>query len=346
MAICLNILFLFGALLSFADPITDGLTCWKYFEDGEILWFVLCILFIVLPGIMYLIFWLCIMPSNESTSSGQLVTKLRCCVISMCCPFLPCCGKLYVALTTKKHEDHKLYIEVFNCLEVGVELAPQFILQFYAAMVQSRTVSTIQIVSLTITFLRIGWCYANINEDCTCQLCFGGLISVAARVFAFSLFAVALGPWVVLIIALHMALTCVIQRSHRVRAFGYVVLSWLSYTPLGKDKETEEERLTWASRTFIQPLLHVVEDIFMAVMYYVKVDSDTRSYPHRLKIMLGLIGGTLFGYFVLRLARFVKCQSEQEQDANIQDYQEDLANEEPEPEEKITIEKADKTERV
>ena len=305
--ICLKFLFFIGALLSFADPITDGLTCWKYFEAGEILWFVLCIIFIVLPSIIYLIFWLFILPSDENTTSGKFASKLRCCVVAMCCPFIPCCGRLYVAVTTRKHEDHQLYIEVFNCLEVGIELAPQFILQFYAAMVQSHEVSPIQIASLTLTFLRIGWCYANINEDCTFKVCFGGLISVAARVFAYSLFAVALGLWVVLVIVLHMILTCIIQRSHRVRAFGYVCLSWLSYTPLGSDKESDAERLKWTSRTFIQPIVHVVEDIIMALFYYFFVEAG-RTYPDRLAIMLGLIGGSVFGYIVLRLSQFAKCQ--------------------------------------
>ena len=308
--ICLKLLFFIGALLSFADPITDGLTCWKYFEAGEILWFVLCIVFVVLPSIVYLIFWVFILPSDENTTSGKFASKLRCCVVAMCCPFIPCCGRLYVAFTTKKHEDHQLYIEVFNCLEVGIELAPQFILQFYAAMVQGRVVNAIQIASLTITFLRIGWCYANINEDCTFKACFGGLVSVAARVFAYSLFAVALGPWVVLVIGLHMILTCIIQRSHRVRAFGYVCLSWLSYTPLGSDKESDAERLKWTSRTFIQPIVHVIEDIIMALFYYFFVEPG-RTYPHRLKIMLGLIGGSVFGYFVLRLSQFAKCRGEE-----------------------------------
>ncbi|CAB3990201.1 XK-related 7-like [Paramuricea clavata] len=312
-AICLKFLFFIGALLSFADPLTDGLTCWKYFEAGEILWFVLCLVFIILPSIIYLIFWVFILPSNENSTSGKLASKLRCCVAAVCCPFIPCCGRLYVAFTTKEHEDHQLYIEVFNCLEVGIELAPQFILQFYAAMIQSHEVSVIQIVSLSITYLRIGWCYANINDDCTFKLCFGGLVSVSARVFAYSLFAVALGPWVVLVIVLHMILTCVIQRSHRVRAFGYVCLSWLSYTPLGTDKESDAERLKWTSRTFIQPILHVIEDIIMAVFYYFFVDSG-RTYPDRLKIMLGLIGGSIFGYFVLRLSRFFKCQGEESEE--------------------------------
>ncbi|XP_028412285.1 uncharacterized protein LOC114535098 [Dendronephthya gigantea] len=312
-ALCIKFLFFIGALLSFADPFTDGLTCWKYFEAGEILWFVLCLVFVILPSFIYLVFWVFILPSNEDTTSGRYASKLRCCITAACCPFIPCCGRLYVVFTTKKHEDHQLYIEVFNCLEVGIELAPQFILQFYAAMIQSREVSVIQIVSLTITFLRIGWCYANVNEDCTFKVCFGGLISVAARVFAYALFAVALGPWVVLVIALHMILTCIIQRSHRVRAFGYVCLSWLSYTPLGSDKESDAERLKWTSRTFLQPIIHVLEDIMMALFFYFFV-SEGRTYPHRLKIMLGLIGGSLFGYVVLRLSHFMKCQSGESQE--------------------------------
>ena len=319
-ALCLKFLFFIGALLSFADPVTDGLTCWKYFEAGEILWFVLCLVFIILPGLIYLIFWLFILPSDENTRSGSIISKLRCCMVTLCCPFIPCCGKLYVTFTTRKHDDHQLYIEVFNCLEVGIQLAPQFILQFYAAMIQSQDVSVIQIVSLTITFLRIGWCYANINEDCTFKVCFGGLISVAARVFAYSLFAVALGPWVVLVIVLHMILTAIIQRSHRVRAFGYVCLSWLSYTPLGSDKESDAERLKWTSRTFIQPIIHVIEDVIMAVFYYFFVKTG-RTYPDRLEIMCGLIGGSVFGYLVLRISRFINCQDVQTSDERATDIE-------------------------
>ena len=316
MAVCLKVLYFFGAVISFADPFTDGLTSWKYYQAGKFVWFALCLTFIVLPSIVYLIFWLCVLPTDESIASGKLAAKLRCCAATLCCPFLPCIGKLYVSCTTKKHEDHDLYVQVFKCLEVGIELAPQFILQFYAAMVQTREVSTIQIISLTVTFLRITWCYADINDDCKFRVCFGGLLSVAARVFAFSLFAVAVGAWVVLFIAIHMGITCVIQRSHRVRAFGYVALSWLSYTPLGTDKESEEERQKWTSRTFIQPLLHLVEDIIMAVLYYVFVDDNVRTYPHRLQITLGLIGASVLGYIVLRLLRFAKCQSKQSEDLN------------------------------
>lgn len=308
-AICVKILFFIGGVLSFADPITNGLTCWKYYQDGQILWFVLCLVFLILPSAIYLIFWLFILPPDENTTSGKCVSKLRCCFVTLCCPFIPCCGKLYVAFKTKKHKDHQLYIEVLNCLEVGIELAPQFMLQFYAAMSQSSHVSEIQIVSLCITFLRIGWCYANISEDCTFKVCFGGLVSVAARVFAYSLFAVALGAWVLLVIVIHMILTCVIQRSHRVRAFGYVCLSWLSYAPLGKDKESDAERVKWTSRTFIQPLLHVFEDVLMAVLYYFFVDNG-RTYRYRLKIMLGLIGASIFGYLMLRLSQFAKCRGD------------------------------------
>lgn len=308
---CVKLFYGFGAVISFADPFTDALTSWKFFEDGEILWFALIIALVLLPSFVYLIFWLCILPSNKpSSTSGKVAGKGKTCLAILCCPFVPCFGKLYIGCATKKHEDHDLYMEVFNCLEVGIELAPKFIVQFYAAMVQTRAVRTIQIVSLTFTFLRICWCYAHISENCKFRICVGALLSVSARIFAFSLFTVAFGPWVILVIVVHMAITCVFQRSHRVRAFGYVVLSWLSYTPLGTDKESEEERAKWTSRTFVQPLLQVFEDILMAVLYYVYVDEG-RTYPHRLEIMLGLIGGTLLGYVVLRLSKLVRCRGEE-----------------------------------
>lgn len=319
MECCFKLFYGVGAIISFADPFTDGLTCWKYFENGRILWFALNIVFVLLPSFIYLVFWLFVIPADESsTSSG----KGKFCLAALCCPFLPCFSKLYVGCTTKKHVDHDLYMEVFNCLEVGIELAPKFILQFYAAMVQTRAVVTIQIVSLTVTFLSIGWCYAHITEDCRYRTCLGGMLSVAARIFSFAFFAVALGPWVVLIIVVHMGITCVIQRSHRVRMFGYAVLSWISYTPLGTDKESEEERIKWTSRTFVQPLLQVAEDLVMAVLYYVYVDSGGRSYPHRLKIMLGLIGASILGYIVLRLSRLVKCgEGEQAADINVEEQE-------------------------
>ena len=110
----------------------------------------------------------------------------------------------------------------YGMFEAILESAPQFIIQLYATIVQQEQVSTIQMVSLCVSFLSLAW--TSTNADVWCFVTVGKslnkkyspkkfitktfflisqLFHLSSRLFAITFFSVAFKWWIVLVVMFH-----------------------------------------------------------------------------------------------------------------------------------------------
>ena len=167
-------LFLLGAILSFADPITDILTLVEFYRTDHKTWFGVGLAFVVLPCLLFLVIWVIRTEApHEEGFSASLYHYAK----ALLCGFNPfsaalvriegfllClkkwwCGDEIDSDNTNKAEDVLTHIDVAVLFEAVLESAPQFILQLYAISVQEEPVTIIQIISLPVSFLSLAWAF-------------------------------------------------------------------------------------------------------------------------------------------------------------------------------------------
>ena len=178
--------FLVGAILSFADPITDIITLVEFYRNDHKTWFGVGLAFVILPC---LVFPILVYGKEDHECPGEgegtftMITYCRCCTRSMACglhPFSAALARLEgFAFSLKKwwRGDDKndagkiekgnallLYIYLSVLFESVLESAPQFILQLYAMNAQEEPVHIIQMISLPVSFLSLNWAFVMIDE--------------------------------------------------------------------------------------------------------------------------------------------------------------------------------------
>ena len=168
-------LFLVGAILSFADPITDILTLMEFYRADHKTWFGVGLTFVILPCLVFSFLHCHYMRKNEKRRPEDF----------LCCgfhPFAPALVKLkafiYCLTYFKKRrqgDDSPPYVEKefanlqprigrTALIETVLESAPQFIIQLYAMIVQEEPVQIIQMVSLPVSFLTLAWALTTADE--------------------------------------------------------------------------------------------------------------------------------------------------------------------------------------
>jgi len=176
------LLFLFGAILSFADPLTDILTLVKFYRTDQKIWFVVGLAFVILPCLLFPIIY----SVFKDRDLSQYSESRKCAQVFLCgfhpfsCALVRLQGFVYflkkwlrsneivpggVTLASSAAADDLVtHIDFAVLFESVVESAPQFIIQLYAASVQDEPVEVIQIVSLTISFLSLTWAFTIADE--------------------------------------------------------------------------------------------------------------------------------------------------------------------------------------
>ena len=218
--------FLVGAILSFADPITDIITLVEFYRNDHKTWFGVGLAFVILPCFVYLIlFGLRDSPRLDE----EHATITGCCARTIICglhPFSPALARLRFLLSLKKwrrgdDETDAGEIQTGNSLlrhidlivlyESVLESAPQFIIQLYAMNAQEELVQIIQMISLPVSLLSLNWAFVMIDEmvwfhgrelgDLTITrkifIFVTHFFLLSSRLFAFSYFTVAFKWWVI-----------------------------------------------------------------------------------------------------------------------------------------------------
>lgn len=288
------------SVLSFADPITDILTLMEFYSAGHKNWFAVGLIFLVLPCFA---FW----ATYYGTSKGSTI---RCMYDTAClCGFHPFTAALQklealVICGWKKFWHGEIIVQgshEYDVLEAAklsahfeavFESAPQFVIQLYVVSVQDEPVSTIQIISLPVSFLSLVWSFKAEDEDETTNTAVKYKILyfvihfflLCARLFAITYFVVDFRWLIIAIFILHYI---VLRLMHCIWPYKNYVsededstcekllkwyfvfgISWIGYETFDTgDIETETALRHLKIFMLFSYILVVLENIGMILLY-------------------------------------------------------------------------------
>ena len=349
---------LFGTILSIADPITDILTLVEFYRTDHKTWFGVGLTFIILPSFFFLLInvnyelksWI---DDEECQSKACKFTHA---VVLGCNPLLPAWLKLrtlifYLKKLLKLWQDNNtnqtdenlgdlLWSSKFAVLaEAALESAPQFIIQFYAMVVQQKSVSIIQMVSLPVSFLSLAWAstvgdefvhndtehsHVSVKHTHTYILLFvTHLFILSSRLFAVALFTVSYKWWVTGVLFLHCTVITICDRVCLCRAQGVnsndnllsvmsFCLHWLRDDLSLNGEYVEEQQFRMK---LISNVLFVIENITMILLFYFSHFPHTwYSLPVTTCVCLFAVLGA-----VMRLTHFYFLHKDSDDQSNTTD---------------------------
>ena len=304
-------LFLIGAILSFADPITDILTLVEFYRTDHKTWFGVGLTFVILPCVPFLVFS-CVYRGNADENSNWQIVKAFLCgfhpfsaALARIEGFLFCLKKWRLgdeidSDSTDKAEEVLAHIDAAVLFEAVLESAPQFILQLYAISVQQEPVTIIQIISLPVSFLSLAWAFttvdgvllfardiisssSDLNVRHKLSLYVTHLFLLSSRLFAICYFTVSYKWWVIGVLLFH---TCAVVTAAAIQYRGEVKCN--AETVLGltffigihclRDDIVDllfEEKLKHLSIVLLSNVLFVLENFVMILMFYFSIHSNT-----------------------------------------------------------------------
>ena len=240
---------LVGAILSFADPITDILTLVEFYRADHKTWFGVGLAFIILPCLLF--------PVLYSLARRQALSRysdIKKCTQTILCGFHPfsaafarlqgfvfcinkwCRGNKPESADNQAADELLRHIGFAVLFESLLESAPQFIIQLYAASVQEEPVDVIQMISLPVSFLSLAWAFTTADEMIhkgegavdalrvihQIALFITHLFLLSSRLFAVCYFTVSYKWWIIFLLLFH--------------TFLIVTADTISYCPKGKYK--------------------------------------------------------------------------------------------------------------
>ena len=295
--------FLVGAILSFADPITDILTLVQFYLEDHKTWFAVGLSFVFLPwvpfGNYYVVFERPLISAVEQRRRAPSCNWLKLFLIGFH-PFAAAVArlKLFVFCLKNKNEaanaEKEVYSQAAGFFEAVLESAPQFVIQLYVISIQHERVSVIQVISLPVSFLSLVWTFtsAEITNDIPIKhKCFffaTNLFLVGSRLFAVGYFTVSYKWWIISVVMLHSIIMMIvgyicsfrqngpppIQRFMSIHGagefiFGKLCVQWLKddlpFFPL-----INKNTIRWVANA-----LFVVENVVMILLFYFSGNSNT-----------------------------------------------------------------------
>ncbi|KAK2572034.1 hypothetical protein P5673_003465 [Acropora cervicornis] len=217
-------LFLAGAILGFADPITDILTLVEFLRNDHWILFAVGLLFVILPCLAF-----AILVSVNDMGNKTRPEEEGCSVLCFACgfhPFTAAFARLlgFVFFLKKSSrvnevdgEDLLRFIDLSVLFESVLESAPQFIIQLYAINTQEEPVQIVQMISLPVSFLSLNWAFVIIDqmlwfdEEEFCELTLrrkffifpAHFLLLSSRLFAVCYFTVTFKWWVIVVVLCH-----------------------------------------------------------------------------------------------------------------------------------------------
>ena len=303
--------FFVGAVLSFADPITDILTLVEFYRANHKIWFGVGLTFVLLPCLAFPPMF-CHLRINELSPSPSLWARTALYALH---PFSAAFARLEALLfclkkwwykdeidsrSDSKARDVLDYIDSAVLLEAVLECAPQFIIQVYAISVQEEPAAIIQIISLPISFLTLAWAFtatdkwslvenkiipssSYLNVRHQLALYATHLLLLSSRLFAICYFTISYKWWVIGVLMVHC---CVIQMAiviqiRNVDCDDAIDLSaFLLHMGIHSLRDdftnitigADENRAT--RNVYFSHILFVLENFFMILMFYFTYHSN------------------------------------------------------------------------
>ena len=237
-------LFLAGAILSVADPITDILTLVEFYRNDHKTLFGVGLFFIILPCLAFVILVTVKEIGGYFPEEEEGGINILCFARTVACglhPFTAAFARLQgFVFSLKKwwraddendeNGNHLLrYIDLFILFESVLESAPQFLIQLHAINAQEEPVQIIQMISLPVSFLSLNWAFVIIDEmlwfdegpfgDLTLRrkifIFFPAqFLLLSSRLFAVCYFTVTFKWWVIGVLLFHtFVLVIVMART-------------------------------------------------------------------------------------------------------------------------------------
>ena len=292
-----------GAILSFADPITDILTVVEFYRSDHKTWFGVGLTFVLLPCLAFPVLFIRVRAAQLIASPSNLAMKTALCALH---PFSAAFAGLEAFLFGLKkwwsgNEIHpSSYLEAHDVLnhvafavlfEAVLESAPQFIIQLYSISVQEEPAAMIQIISLPISFLTLAWAFTAIDQNSLAErdiiqsssenvkhqiaLYVTNLLLLSSRLFAICYFTVSY-KWSVIVVS--MFHSCVVIIANLIRNRDKIVCGavYVSFTILFmgihclRDDYVEiliKHRIGLGTNMYFSHILFVLENLFMILMF-------------------------------------------------------------------------------
>jgi len=241
--------FLIGAILSFADPITDGFTLAEFYKENHLRWFMWGVIFMFIPCCSFVV----VSSMTGSCESVHSVKDGILMVLHSFNPFSPAWASFKAFLLCLKNfkklwrgeevdcEDHEIndvnrlfgYVKLAPFTEVITESIPQFIIQLYAASLQEEAVKIIQIISLSVSCLSIVWAFTAADELCLHEVeievkvkhkvlfFVTNLFLLTSRLLAICYFIIVFQWWIAFVLLFHCLIVAVADSNFRCK-----VLNW------------------------------------------------------------------------------------------------------------------------
>ena len=301
--------FLVGAILSFADPITDIFTLVQFYREDHKTWFAVGLGFMFLPwvpfGYYYVIFE---RPLTGIQARGKVPSRhwLKS-FLSAFHPFSAAVARLKMFVFCLKSKDlgypesSVAYSQAAAFFEVVLESAPQFVIQLYVISIQLERVSVIQLISLPISFLSLVWTFtsseqllnrrvitSDIHVKHKCFLFVTNLFLVSSRLCAVSYFTVSYKWWIISVVMLHSIIMVIvgyifsdrqkgrpnIQRFMSIHGacdfiFGKFCVQWIKDDLLFFPL-SNKKTIRWLANA-----LFVAENLVMILLFYFSGHSNT-----------------------------------------------------------------------
>ena len=302
-----------GAVLSFADPITDILTLVEFYRANHKIWFGVGLTFVLLPCLVFPPMF-CLHRVDEHSTPISLLARSALYALH---PFSAAFARLEALLLFLKkwwykdeidsHSDSKAedvldYIDSAVLLEAVFECAPQFIIQLYAISVQEEPAAIIQIISLPISFLTLVWAFtatdkwslvmneiipssSYLNVKHQLALCATHLLLLSSRLFAICYFTVSYKWWVIGVLMVHCCVIVIatfIQNRNKVYCDAFDVLFALFFIGIHSLRDDFLELWIGLQPTgltmsvYFSHILFVLENCFMILMFYFTYHSNAR----------------------------------------------------------------------
>ena len=300
-------LFLAGAILSVADPITDILTLVEFYRNDHKTLFGVGLFFIILPCLAFVILVTVKEIGGYFPEEEEGGINILCFARTVACglhPFTAALARLQGFVFSLKKcwrgddrndvEGGRLldHINILVLFESVLESAPQFIIQLYAINTQVQPVQIIQMISLPVSFLSLNWAFVIIDEmfwfdkgEFTLRrkifIFVAEFLLLSSRLFAVCYFTVTLKWWVIGVVLFHT----------------FVIVIAINFCLRGKNCNAEK----------------VAETIIFLGLHWLKDDTFVLSENCQGNLRLVLcskwvIGVLLFHTFVIVIAtNFVSC---------------------------------------
>ena len=297
--------FLFGAILNFADPITDILTLVEFYRADHKTWFGVGLAFVILPCLVYPVVYLALGAYDKLTEVSRVrrtlqvflcglnpfsaaLAGLRCFIF--CLKNFKELGKLEKMSEFSQDSDKLLlHSEIALLFEAVLESAPQFIIQLYAMTVQQEPVQIIQMISLPVSFFALAWASTVADTELSplrkkFLLFITHLFLLSSRLFAVAFFTVSCKWWIISVLMIHSIAMVTANTIWICQSGGCdgadvsfsaltCCLHWLRDDLFSEWEECPMKRFKRVP--LFSHVLFIVENIAMILIYYFSEFSNT-----------------------------------------------------------------------